>query len=110
MGPVNPLAASEYNELNERHEFLTAQLDDLEESRGELRKVIEALEEKIHELFVAAFDEVTQNYTEFFDVLFPGGKGSHRVNGARSSWYVGCGHQGSAAWQEGQPLAAALWW
>ena len=76
MGPVNPLAAAEYGELNERHEFLASQLADLEESRNELRKVIEALEERIHELFLAAFEEVTQNYTEFFEVLFPGGKGS----------------------------------
>lgn len=76
MGPVNPLAAQEYGELNERHEFLAGQLADLDESRNELRKIIVALEEKIHEQFVAAFEEVTQNYTEFFDVLFPGGKGS----------------------------------
>ncbi len=33
MGPVNPLAAHEYAELNERYEFLQAQLDDLEQSR-----------------------------------------------------------------------------
>lgn len=76
MGPVNPLAAQEYGELNERHEFLGAQLSDLEDSRNELRKVITALEDQIHEQFVAAFEEVTQNYTEFFEVLFPGGKGS----------------------------------
>ena len=76
MGPVNPLAAQEYGELNERHEFLSNQLSDLEDSRNELRKVIAALEEQIYEQFLAAFEEVTQHYIEFFEVLFPGGKGS----------------------------------
>ena len=75
MGPVNPLAAHEYAELNERYEFLQAQLDDLEQSRSELKKVIRALDETIQELFVAAFDEVAASYEEYFSILFPGGRG-----------------------------------
>jgi chromosome segregation protein len=79
MGPVNPLAASEFNELEERYNFLTTQLDDLESSRGELRKVIAALDEEIQTQFLAAFGEIADAYERHFAVLFPGGKGRLRL-------------------------------
>ncbi|HJR86052.1 MAG TPA: chromosome segregation protein SMC [Acidimicrobiia bacterium] len=79
MGPVNPLAAEEYRELSERHEFMSSQLEDLERSRTELRKVMKALDEEIESRFVAAFEEVAANYAEYFTVLFPGGQGKMRL-------------------------------
>jgi chromosome segregation protein len=75
LGPVNPLAAAEYQELEERAGFLEAQLADLDESRTELRKVIVALDEEIGRLFVAAFEEIATNFAENFSILFPGGTG-----------------------------------
>src|SRR5690606_6092563 len=47
MGPINPLALEEYEALNERHDFLQAQLDDVKESRRELAKIIRAIDEEI---------------------------------------------------------------
>lgn len=75
MGPINPLAGQEYAELLERHTFMADQLDDLERSRDELRKVIKALDEEIQERFLTAFEEVSRAYEEHFGVLFPGGRG-----------------------------------
>ncbi len=75
MGPINPLAAAEYRELDERHTHISDQLGDLEASRNELRKVISALDTEIEQLFVAAYEEVARHYETFFTVLFPGGKG-----------------------------------
>ena len=75
MGPINPLAAAEYRELDERHTHIADQLADLEASRDELRKVITALDGEIEQLFAAAFEEVARNYEQFFTVLFPGGRG-----------------------------------
>jgi chromosome segregation protein len=75
MGPVNPLAAAEYGELSERHAFLEAQLEDLERSREELRKVIRAIDEEIERRFMEAFAEVATGYEEYFALLFPGGRG-----------------------------------
>ena len=75
MGPINPLAAAEYREMEERHTHITDQLSDLESSRDELRKVIHALDEEIEELFMGAFEEVAKSYEEFFTILFPGGRG-----------------------------------
>jgi chromosome segregation protein len=79
MGPVNPLAAAEYTELEERHSFLTGQLDDLEASRNELRKVIAALDTEIQTQFASAFEEIAEAYERHFSVLFPGGRGRLRL-------------------------------
>jgi chromosome segregation protein len=75
LGPVNPLAAAEYQELSERAEFLQGQLDDLEASRRELRTVIGALDEEIARLFRDAFGDIAGHFEEHFSLLFPGGKG-----------------------------------
>ena len=75
MGPINPLAAQEYAELEERHTFLTDQMADLSASRDELHKVITALDEEIQDRFTTAFEEVSAAYEEHFSVLFPGGAG-----------------------------------
>ncbi len=79
MGPINPLAAAEYRDISERHDFLEAQLEDLEQARAELRKVVKALDEEIVEAFTTAFEEVSGHFAEQFAVLFPGGKGRLRL-------------------------------
>ncbi len=79
MGPVNPLAAEEYRQLSERHDFMAAQLADLEGSRTELRKVISALDEEIEGQFMTAFAEVAAAYEQQFGLLFPGGRGRIRL-------------------------------
>ena len=80
MGPVNPLAAQEYAELDERHTFLTDQLADLEASREELRRVVAALDEEIQSRFMDAFEEVATAYEQHFSILFPGGAGRLRLS------------------------------
>ena len=75
MGPINPLAAQEYDELAAGVELLEGQLADLEESRAELRKVIKALDAEMATLFHQAFEEISAYYEENFALVFPGGKG-----------------------------------
>ena len=82
LGPINPLAAVEFAELDERHTFLTDQLADVESSRAELRKVIRALDEEIEHRFQEAFSEVAEAYQRYFAVLFPGGRGRIRLTDA----------------------------
>jgi chromosome segregation protein len=79
LGPINPLAADEFHELDERHTFLVDQLGDVESSRSELRKVIRALEDEIELRFREAFAEVAEAYQRYFTVLFPGGRGRIRL-------------------------------
>jgi len=75
MGPVNPLAAREYEDLSERADFLDGQLADLKESAHELDKVITALDEEMSTLFAGAFRDISARYAENFSLLFPGGRG-----------------------------------
>ncbi len=82
MGPINPLAAAEYEELSHEVDDLEAQLADLNESRQEIRKVIEALDEQMQTLFVEAFDDIAGFYEENFGLVFPGGKGRLRITDA----------------------------
>ncbi len=76
LGPINPLALEEYAEIQERHEFLTAQLEDIKSSRRELQRLIREIDERIVTVFSEAYADVATNFTELFDTLFPGGKGT----------------------------------
>ena len=75
MGPINPLALQEFTELQQRHEFLEEQLNDVRNSRRELAQVIAAIDQEIQSVFAAAFADVSSNFVELFALLFPGGKG-----------------------------------
>jgi chromosome segregation protein len=75
MGPINPLALEEFVALTERHEFLQAQLEDVKSSRRDLSKVIKAIDAEIVSVFAAAYADVSQNFADLFETLFPGGRG-----------------------------------
>jgi chromosome segregation protein len=76
MGPINPLAIQEYEELQQRVEFLEGQLEDVRATRRELRQVIRAVDREIVKLFEAAFADVSRHFGDLFHTLFPGGSGS----------------------------------
>jgi len=75
LGRVNPLALEEYAGLEERHKFLSTQLEDLRTTRKDLFGVIKEVDEKILELFTAAYHDVEREFRIVFATLFPGGDG-----------------------------------
>ncbi len=75
LGPINPLALEEFSELQERHRFLEEQLEDVRSTRRDLAQVIRAVDTEIQSVFVAAFADVSENFTSLFTMLFPGGVG-----------------------------------
>ncbi|MDQ6727022.1 MAG: AAA family ATPase, partial [Actinomycetota bacterium] len=79
MGLVNPLALEELAALQERHAFLTAQLDDVKGTRKDLAKVIRAVETEMAQLLAAAYADVADHFTRLFETLFPGGQGRIRL-------------------------------
>ena len=79
MGPINPLALQEFEALQERHEFLNGQLEDIRSTRRELNKVIKAIDEEIVTVFASAYADVADNFETLFERLFPGGKGGLRL-------------------------------
>ncbi len=76
MGPINPLALEEFEELKERYEFLSSQMEDVKRSRRELVGLIREVDEQIVTVFASAYADVAANFTDLFGKLFPGGKGS----------------------------------
>ncbi len=79
LGPINPLALEEFNELQTRHRFLEEQLEDVRTTRRELSRVIAAVDAEIQSVFAAAYADVSANFTELFGLLFPGGVGKLRL-------------------------------
>jgi chromosome segregation protein len=75
LGPINPLALEEFNELQQRHTFLEEQLEDVRTTRRDLARVIKAVDAEIQSVFASAFADVGQNFTQLFATLFPGGAG-----------------------------------
>jgi chromosome segregation protein len=70
MGPVNLDAIEEYEELEERYNFLKGQHDDLVSSKTELLEVIERINTETRRLFSETFAQVRINFREMFKELF----------------------------------------
>jgi chromosome segregation protein len=75
LGRVNPLALEEFQALEERHRFLSDQLNDLRRSRRDLEEVITAVDDRIRVVFKEAFDDVAREFEQTFATVFPGGRG-----------------------------------
>jgi chromosome segregation protein len=79
MGPVNVLAADEYDEQQERHTFLVGQRTDVASSVESLKRTIRDIDRTSSERFVAAFSEVNENFGRTFTELFRGGDAEMRL-------------------------------
>ncbi len=75
LGRVNPLALEEYAALEERHKFLTEQLEDLKRSKRDLLDIVREVDERVERIFGEAFRDTAEQFEHVFDRLFPGGEG-----------------------------------
>ncbi|WP_380285265.1 chromosome segregation protein SMC [Kitasatospora purpeofusca] len=75
LGKVNPLALEEFAALEERHTFLGEQLDDLKRSRRDLLDIVKDVDQRVEELFTAAYHDTAAQFEGVFSRLFPGGEG-----------------------------------
>ena len=74
MGDVNMTAIEEYNQVDERFTFLSAQRDDLVESIEDIKKVIDKLNRTTRAMFEETFTMVRENFRQVFAKLFSGGQ------------------------------------
>ncbi len=79
LGPVNPLAASEYEEAVAHVEELEAQRSDLESALAELHRLIRETDRRIRDSFEETFAAAARNFEEVVGHLFPGGRGRLRL-------------------------------
>jgi chromosome segregation protein len=75
LGKINPLALEEFAALEERHAFLTTQLEDLKKTRRELLGIVKEVDERVQQVFAAAFADTAREFERIFARLFPGGEG-----------------------------------
>jgi chromosome segregation protein len=75
LGKVNPLALEEYAALEERHAFLATQLEDLKKTRRDLLTVVKEVDDRVQQVFAAAFEDTAREFEQIFGRLFPGGQG-----------------------------------
>ena len=75
LGKINPLALEEFEALQERAAFLSAQLDDIKNTRRDLLLVVEEVDSRVREVFAAAFRDTAREFEIVFETLFPGGEG-----------------------------------
>jgi len=75
LGRVNPLALEEYAALEERHKFLTEQLEDLKKSKRDLLDIVREVDERVEQVFTEAFEDTAVQFERVFERLFPGGQG-----------------------------------
>ncbi|WP_371662820.1 AAA family ATPase [Streptomyces sp. NBC_00280] len=75
LGKVNPLALEEFAALEERHKFLSEQLEDLKKTRTDLLQVVKEVDERVEQVFTEAYRDTAVQFEGVFSRLFPGGEG-----------------------------------
>lgn len=70
IGPVNPMAMEAYEEIKERHDFITGQKDDLIKAKESLLETIQEIDTVAKETFLDAFEKIKTNFEKVFRTLF----------------------------------------
>ena len=70
MGPINPMAMEAYEEIKERHEFITGQKEDLLNAKESLMTTIGEIDMVAKETFLEAFNKIRDNFIKVFRTLF----------------------------------------
>jgi len=80
IGEVNLTAIEEYQELEERFNFLTTQQEDLRRSLQGLQEAIARINRTTRRRFKETFDQVNGKFQEVFPRLFRGGRAELRLS------------------------------
>lgn len=70
IGQINPLAMEAYKEINERHEFIIKEREDLFEAKDSLLKTIQEIDLVAKESFINSFEKIKDNFKTVFRSLF----------------------------------------
>ena len=75
LGRVNLLATGEFEAVQERHDFMQRELDDVRKARRDLLQLVAEVDREIQESFDSAFRDVAAQFERLVKELFPGGDG-----------------------------------
>jgi chromosome segregation protein len=79
LGPVNAAAMEEFQEAQQRFDFLSAQRQDLIDSIRDTEKAIQEIDQVSRRKFGEAFEAINTNFRVAFQTLFGGGTGEMRL-------------------------------
>jgi chromosome segregation protein len=79
LGPVNPQALEEFQEAQQRYDFLNAQRQDLLDSIRDTETAIKEIDVESRKRFSDAFEAINGHFRELFRTLFGGGTGEMRL-------------------------------
>ncbi|HYL79070.1 MAG TPA: chromosome segregation protein SMC [Bryobacteraceae bacterium] len=79
LGPVNPQALEEFQEAQQRYDFLNAQRQDLLDSIRDTEKAIYDIDVESRKRFSDAFEAINVHFRDMFRTLFGGGVGEMRL-------------------------------
>ena len=79
FGPLNMAALEEYQESEERHQFLSAQRQDIEGSVADTRRAIQEINRRSRKQFQEAFEAINTHFNAIFQKLFGGGECGMRL-------------------------------
>jgi chromosome segregation protein len=74
IGPVNLVAIEEYEETEQRYQFLSKQHDDLVSAKAQLLEVINRINVQTRQMFIETFEKVRESFRAMFTEVFGGGK------------------------------------
>ena len=74
LGNVNVDAIEQQEELEKRNDFLTSQIEDLNNSKNQLQQLIGKLNKESMDKFAVTFEQIRINFQEVFRKLFGGGR------------------------------------
>ena len=80
LADVNIGAIEAYKQIKTRHEFLTAQHDDIVKAEEALAELIQTLTEQMEAQFLAQFTQIAHHFNEVFREMFDGGMASLRLS------------------------------
>jgi chromosome segregation protein len=89
MGAVNPQALEEFEEAQQRYDFLSAQRQDLLDSIKDTERAIQEIDVESRKRFGEAFEAINANFREMFKTLFGGGTGEMRLTDESNAFESG---------------------
>ena len=74
LGPINLSAIEQYEQIKERYDFLTGQLDDLLQAKNQLFETMNEMDEEVKLRFKTTFDAIATQFERVFPNMFGGGR------------------------------------
>ncbi len=79
IGEIDETLVKEANETETRYEFLNKELEDLKKAVADLNALIKELDHKIHADFKSAFSAISEEFNNYFQLMFGGGKAKMKL-------------------------------